>query len=285
MAGGITQAEYWNGEVGTRWARNQAVLDAMFVPLTEALFARAPLVPGKTVLDIGCGAGATTLEAARRVGPGGGVTGADISAPLLAVGRDRAEAEPPGAAPIRFVEADVEAADLGRFDQVVSRFGVMFFPDSARAFANVRRMLRPGGRMTFLCWRVLSENAWVRVPRDAVLPLLPEVPPPPQPDAPGPFRFAEADPLVTLLRGTGFDSVTCDALDRDIVIGQGETDAAAIAAATHVSLNLGPSSHLVREAAPDLRARAEAAVAEALRRHAAGGAVRLRAACWLVQAG
>ncbi|WP_419539086.1 class I SAM-dependent methyltransferase [Methylobacterium radiotolerans] len=80
MAGGITQAEYWNGEVGTRWASNQAVLDAMFVPLTEALFARAPLAPGKTVLDIGCGAGATTLEAARRVGPGGGVTGADICA-------------------------------------------------------------------------------------------------------------------------------------------------------------------------------------------------------------
>lgn len=284
MAGGITQAEYWNGEVGTRWARNQAVLDAMFVPLTEALFARAGLAPGETVLDIGCGAGATTLEAARRVGPAGSVTGADISAPLLAVGRERAEAEAPGSASLRFVEADVETADLGRFDHVVSRFGVMFFADSARAFANVRRTLRPGGRMTFLCWRPLAENLWVGVPRDAVLPLLPEVPPPPQPDTPGPFRFADADPLVALLRGAGFDAVTCDALDRDIVLGQGETDAAAVAAATHVALNLGPSSHLVREAAPDLRARAEAAVAEALRRHAAGGAVRLRAACWVVQA-
>ena len=93
MAGGITQTEYWNGEVGTRWARNQAVLDAMFLPLTEALFARTPLAAGDTVLDIGCGAGATTLEAARRVGTGGGVTGADISAPLLAVARDRAAAE------------------------------------------------------------------------------------------------------------------------------------------------------------------------------------------------
>ncbi len=285
MAGGVTQAEYWNGEVGTRWARNQAVLDAMFVPLTEALFARARFAAGETVLDIGCGAGATTLEAARRVGPGGGVTGADISVPLLAVGRDRAGSEPPGAAPIRFVEADVETADLGRYDRIVSRFGVMFFADSARAFANVRRMLGPGGRMTFLCWRALSENPWVGVPRDAVLPLLPEVPPPPQPDTPGPFRFAGADPLVALLRGAGFDAVTCDALDRDIVVGEGETDAAAAAAATHVSLNLGPSSHLVREAAPDLRGRAEAAVAEALARHAAGGAVRLRAACWLVQAG
>ena len=285
MAGGITQTEYWNGEVGTRWALNQVVLDAMFLPLTEALFARTPLAAGDTVLDIGCGAGATTLRAASRVGPGGGVTGADISAPLLAVARDRAAAEVARTAPIRFVEADVGTADLGPFDGILSRFGVMFFPDSAGAFANIRRMLKPGGRLTFLCWRTLPENHWVSVPREAVLPLLPEPPPPPQPDTPGPFRFADPDPLVALLRAAGFAGVTCDALDRDIVVGQGETDTAATAAATHVSLNLGPSSHLVREAAPDLRARAEAAVAAALARHAAGGAVRLRAACWLVQAG
>lgn len=285
MSGGITQAEYWNGEVGARWARNQAALDAMFVPLTEALFARTPLAPGDTVLDIGCGAGATTLEAARRVGPGGAVTGADISAPLLAVARDRAAAEVPGGAPIRFVEADVETADLGPFDRILSRFGVMFFPDSARAFTNVRRMLKPGGRLTFLCWRALSENPWVSVPRDAVLPLLPEIPPPPQPDTPGPFRFADADPLVALLRGAGFGTVTCESVDRDVVLGQGGSDAEAAEAATHVALNLGPASQLVREAEPALRPRAEAAVTEALRRHAQDGTVRLRAACWLVQAG
>lgn len=285
MAGGITQAEYWNGEVGTRWARNQAVLDAVFAPLTEALFERAGLTSGASVLDIGCGSGATTVEAARRVGGAGSVTGADISAPLLAVARARIGNEAPGAAPFTFVEADVEQADLGRFDAALSRFGVMFFPDSPRAFANIRRMLRPGGQLTFLCWRALSENLWVQVPREAVMPLLPEVPPPPAPDTPGPFRFADADALASLLRGAGFGSVTCTSLDRDVVLGRGDTDAAAAEAAAHVALNLGPSSHLVREAAPDLRARAEAAVTAALRRHAADGAVRLRAACWLVQAG
>lgn len=285
MAGGITQAEYWNGEVGTRWARNQAVLDAVFAPLTEALFERAGLNPGAAVLDIGCGSGATTLEAARRIGAAGQVTGADISAPLLAVARGRVGNEAPGAAPITFVEADVEQANLGSFDAALSRFGVMFFPDSRRAFANIRRMLRPGGRLTFLCWRALPENLWVQVPREAVLPLLPEAPPPPAPDTPGPFRFADADALGALLRSVGFGAVTCEALDRDVVLGRGETDAEAAKTAAHVALNLGPSSHLVREAEPDLRARAEAAVTEALRRHASGGAVRLRAACWLVQAG
>ncbi|MCJ2091818.1 methyltransferase domain-containing protein [Methylobacterium sp. J-072] len=284
MAGGITQAEYWNGEVGTRWARNQAVLDAVFAPLTEALFARAALRPGDSVLDIGCGSGATTLEAARRVGPQGAVTGADISAPLLAVARSRAEAET-GAAPIRFVEADVETADLGTYRQALSRFGVMFFPDSARAFANIRRMLGPEGRLTFLCWRALPENLWVTVPREAVVPLLPEIPPPPPPDMPGPFRFAAADPLVALLRGAGFGTVACDAVDRDVVLGRGATDAEAADSAAHVALNLGPTAHLVREAEPDLRARAEAAVTAALRPHAKGGTVSLRAACWLVQAG
>jgi len=284
MAGGITQAEYWNGEVGTRWARNQAVLDAVFAPLTDALFARAALKPGAAVLDIGCGSGATTVVAARRVGPAGRVTGADISAPLLAVARNRVGSEAPDAAPITFVEADVEQADLGLFDAALSRFGVMFFPDSPGAFANIRRMLRPGGQLTFLCWRALTENLWVQVPREAVMPLLPEVPPPPAPDTPGPFRFADSDALSTLLRGAGFRTVSCEPLDRNVVLGRGDTDAEAAAAAAHVALNLGPTSHLVREAEPDFRSRAEAAVTEALRRHADKGTVGLRAACWLVQA-
>lgn len=284
MAGDITQTEYWNGEVGTRWARNQAVLDAVFAPLTEALFARLTLQPGQSVLDIGCGSGTTTLEAARRVGPQGSVTGADISAPLLAVAQDRAEAEPPGAAPIRFVEADVENAALGTYQQALSRFGVMFFPESAHAFANIRRMLQPEGRLTFLCWRALPENLWVTVPRDAVLPLLPEIPPPPQPDTPGPFRFADQEQLVALLRGAGFGTVTCDAIDRDVVLGRGASETEAAEAAAHVALNLGPTARLLREAEPDLRARAEAAVTAALHPHAEGGIVSLRASCWLVQA-
>ncbi|MDP4024500.1 class I SAM-dependent methyltransferase [Methylobacterium sp. NEAU 140] len=290
MAGGPTQAEYWNGPVGARWASNQPILDAVFAPLTEALFARADLAPGARVLDIGCGAGATTLEAAARVGAGGAVTGADISAPLLAAARARAAADLGHAgregAAIRWIEADVETADLGAgaFTAAISRFGAMFFADSTRAFANVRRMLGPGGRLTLLCWRAMADNAWVRVPREAVLPLLPEAPPPPPPDAPGPFRFAEVDGLKAALRAAGFAAITCEPVDRAVILGGGADDAAAALAAARVAVGLGPASHLLREAEPALAERALAAVADALRPHAAAGAVRLGAACWLVQA-
>ena len=279
----ITQTEYWNGEVGARWALNQTVLDAVFAPLTEALFASAGLQPGEAVLDIGCGSGATTLEAARLVGPSGRVRGADISAPMLAVARARAEA---AGTPIEFDEADVEDADLGAgaFDHAISRFGVMFFSDSKRAFANVRRMLRPDGDLTFLCWRSLLENPWVTVPRDAVLPLLPEMPAAPDPDTPGPFRFADADALAVLLRGAGFRDVACDRVQRDVVLGHGGSDAEAVEHAARVALNLGPTSRLVREAEPALRERATIAVTEALAPCARDGAVKLSAACWLVRA-
>lgn len=172
------QSDYWNGEVGQRWAAYHQALDAAFAPFTEALFAGAALDPGDRVLDIGCGAGDTALIAARRVGRSGRVTAADLSEPLLAVGRERAAREAPDAAPIEWLRADAQDhAFEPQFDHALSRFGVMFFEDSAAAFANIRRALVTGGRLRFLCWRSMAENQWVTLARDAVLPLLPEIEP------------------------------------------------------------------------------------------------------------
>lgn len=283
----LDQIAYWNGEVGRRWARHQRALDAVFAPLTEALFERAALRAGAGVLDIGCGAGETALIAANRLGSRGMVVAADVSAPMLAVAQGRVALEAAGGAPIQWIEADAETHDLGdaRFEHALSRFGVMFFTDSQKAFANLRRALVPGGSATFLCWRRMEENAWISVPRDVVLPMIPDVEPPPA-DGPGPFRFAERERLETVLSGAGFRDVAIEPLDRQLVLGKsahGSSRDAAETAARFV-VELGPVSRLLRDREPALRDRAFEAVAQTFAGHAEGGAVGLGAACWLVHA-
>lgn len=283
----ITQAEYWNGEAGARWARNQRGIDAVFAPLTQALFAGAALRPDSAALDVGCGAGDCAVRAARELGGRGRVVAADVSAPLLAVARERAAIDALGGAPIAFVEADAQGHDFGHavFEHVISRFGVMFFDDSVAAFANLRRSLVPGGRLTFLCWRPMAENAWIAVPHGVVQPLVPACEPTP-PDGPGPFRFAQADVIGDILAAAGFLDIAIEAVDRSLTLGlsgEAATGAAAEAAARFV-LELGPVSRLLRDRDDELRARAHAAVAADFAARAEVGSVSLGAACWLVSA-
>lgn len=279
----ITQAAYWNGEAGERWARHRQSLDAVFAPLTEALFAGADIRPGASILDIGCGAGDTAITAARRAGPSGRVVAADVSAPLLAVARGRA-AE---GAPITWVEADAQVHDFGsaRFTRAISRFGVMFFEDSVAAFANIRRALAPGGRLTMLCWRPLDANAWIAVPRAIVLPLVPE-PELTPPGGPGPFRFADPEAFRGVLAAAGFREIGIEPIDRDLALGRSDGGSAreAAEAAAELVLELGPVSRLVREQGDAVRAAAQAAVAADFAARAERGVVSLGAACWLVSA-
>ncbi|WP_407521976.1 class I SAM-dependent methyltransferase [Methylobacterium oryzisoli] len=267
----MPQAEYWNGEVGERWARMQADLDAAFAPLTDAFLDRLDLRPGLRVLDIGCGCGETTLLAAARIAPGGHAAGLDLSRPMLA----RARGRPSQGAPVTWIEGDAQAVGFAPdYDLVLSRFGVMFFEDSRAAFANLRRALRAGGRLGVLCWRGPHENEWVTLPREAALTVVP--PPDPLPEgAPGPFRFADADLLTALLAEAGFAAVAAERIDRAITVGQDPEEAARFA------LTIGPVSALMRDLDPETRARAHAAVLAAMPRTRP---VRLAASCWLVTA-
>ncbi|TGE00214.1 class I SAM-dependent methyltransferase [Methylobacterium nonmethylotrophicum] len=268
----ISQTEYWNGDVGARWVGMQTELDRVFAPLTAALLDGAALRPGERVLDIGCGCGETALLAAERLGPEGAVTGVDVSRPML----ERARERPTKGAPITWVEADAQVhAFAPGHDLALSRFGVMFFDESRAAFANIRRGLRPGGRLAILCWRALPENDWVSVPRDAVLTVVPP-PAPPVPGSPGPFRFADRDGLAALLAQTGFSKIAVTPVDRLLEIGR---DAEA---ATRFAVTVGPIAGLLRELDDaDLRDRAVAAVRAAM---PSRNPVRLGSACWLATA-
>src|ERR1700753_1453003 len=181
------QIKYWNGPTGHKWTQFQADMDHNLADATAGVLRFAAAKPGEHVLDVGCGAGQTTLLLARAVGLSGRVLGVDIPQPMLAAA-GKAAAELPN---VRFVEGDASRHPFEQqCDLAFSRFGVMLFDDPPAAFANIRGALKPGGRLAFVCWRPAMENEWVSVPLAAAKDLLPAQPPP-DPLAPGPFAFAD----------------------------------------------------------------------------------------------
>ena len=166
------QKTYWNDVAGAKWVANQTRLDRLMAPLMEALLQEAVPGAGERVLDIGCGCGDLSLRLAEAVGPTGNVLAIDLSTPMLAHAAHREHALPPGPrAPLTWLEADAMTAQFEPTrDLLISRFGVMFFDDKARAFANLRKATNPGGRFAFLTWRGRAEIEWFQTPTRMDLP-------------------------------------------------------------------------------------------------------------------
>ncbi|KGF78331.1 SAM-dependent methyltransferase [Massilia sp. JS1662] len=275
------QVADWNGQSGERWVANQARLDAMLAVFGEAAMEAAAPATGERVLDVGCGAGASSLALADRVGAGGQVLGVDISTPLI----DRARALAPPGTPVQFQVADASSAQLpeGAFDILYSRFGVMFFDDPTGAFAHMRRALRPGGRVAFVCWRSAAKNAWVRVPMGAVKDIIPSVAPP-DPEAPGPFSFGDRERVARILAAAGFTDVAIAPFDATIPFGAGGTRDAAVDDAVRMAFESGPLSRVLADRPDDVRARAAAAVRAAFAGLPGERAVLIGGAAWIVTA-
>jgi len=271
------QIEYWNEQAGPKWISENARLDAMLAPLGLAALERAQPRSGERVLDIGCGVGQTSLQLAARVGPTGSVLGVDISAPMLARARERAAAEKlPN---LRFEIADAQTAALtpGSVDLVFSRFGVMFFADPEAAFTNIGRALRPGGRLTFVCWQALGLNPWMRDMVAAIAKHV-QLPAPPAPDAPGPFAFADAARVRGILERAGFRNVKHEPVTGELSLGGTLDEALSFA------IEIGPAGTALRDAPESQRPPAIAAVRDALSAYATPGGVRMGYATWIVSA-
>ncbi|MDO8379011.1 class I SAM-dependent methyltransferase [Phenylobacterium sp.] len=277
MTANPDQVAYWNAGAGDTWASLQDRLDHQLEPLgLRAMAALAP-TPGERILDVGCGAGQTSLALTAAVAPGGSVLAVDISHPLLEVARRRAE----GLANLTFQEADAQTApfEAASLDAAFSRFGVMFFADPPAAFANIRRALKPGGRLAFVCWRRPDENPFMTLPMAAAITHLPapQAPPPaPDPHAPGPFAFADPERVRGILAAAGFGRV--EITPHDQKIGSGDLDQALT-----VALKIGPLGAMLREH-PDRRDAVVDAVREALRPHAGPEGVKLPSATWIATA-
>ncbi|MBW2280355.1 MAG: methyltransferase domain-containing protein [Deltaproteobacteria bacterium] len=272
------QVEYWNEQAGPNWVAGKASIDALIEPLGRAAIERAAPSPGESVLDVGCGTGQATLELARRVGASGRVLGLDISGPMLE--RARQDARAAGLSQLRFEQSDAQTHAFGEsFDLVYSRFGVMFFADPTAAFRNLASALAPGGRVVFVCWQGVGQNAWVHVPIAAMAKHV-EMPPPADPTAPGPFAFADGERLRGILQDAGLADVTLEPHEQPLVLGgDGSLDAA-----VEQLIRVGPAARLLADATDETRETVAAAVREALEPHQGPDGVRLGAACWIVRA-
>ena len=268
------QSKIWNGPAGAAWVEAQESLDRMFAPFEALLVAEIRSVGARQVLDVGCGTGSTTLAAARATGQGGACTGADVSEPMIALARARAAREHSGAS---FIVADAQTHvfEPAAFDLLISRFGVMFFEDPTRAFANLRRATRAGGQMRCIAFRSATENPFMTTAERAAAPLLPDLPPR-RADGPGQFAFADARRVQGILEDSGWAEVRIEPIDVACAMPEAELD--------QYLARLGPVGLALRNADDERRARVHAVVRAAFERYVVDGEVRFNAACWMLGA-
>ncbi len=238
------QQQFWSGDPGQAWVAHQARLDELHAPVAELLLREAAPEPGAHVLDIGCGAGATCLQAGARVSPGGRVLGLDLSEPLLALARRRIAAAGLDTVTVEAGDAQVRAPRGEGFDLAISRFGVMFFEDPVAAFRNIAGLLRPGARLVFAAWGPSEHNPWFDLPmRVAVDRLGPAEPG--DPDGPGPLAFRDRARVEGLLEAAGLCSIRSRAVDTELPLSGG------LEAAAELTQHVGPVKRHMRDRAGD----------------------------------
>ena len=267
--------KYWNGIGGLAWVDLQSVVDDVFQPFTDLLIEACTPDSVRSVLDVGCGAGGTTLAAARRLGAPGRCVGIDVSEPLIAAARARADHERSAA---RFVVGDAETYELepGSFDLVMSRFGLLFFDNPVRAFANLRRAAAAHGKLRFVAWRGPSDNPFLTTPERAVAQIVPNLEAR-QPDKPGAFAFADRDAGFRILADSGWSDIAIQPIDVACTLSEPDL--------MRYFARIGPLGRVFPALDEVARARVIDMVRTACEPYVHGTEVRFTAACWLVHAG
>jgi SAM-dependent methyltransferase len=211
----VEQAKGWDGPDGEAWAADWEAFDDSLRNYRAAINAAAAVVDGERVLDVGCGNGQTSLDAAAAT-PTGSVLGVDLSGPMLERARERARAA--GLRNVEFVQGDAQVHPFApsSFDLAMSRFGSMFFADRVEAFTNIGRALRPGGRLLLIVWQGMSENEQFVTLMNS-LSAGRELPTPP-PGAPSPFALADPDIGRSDLEAAGFQDVQYESVKRPFVL-------------------------------------------------------------------
>lgn len=271
----MTTATDWQARVGDNWAaewrRTDRSFEGLDPHLLSAILGAAP--PAGRALDLGCGAGSTSLSVTS-ARPDLAITAVDLSPALIAVARDRT-----GESPMIEVFAG-DALDAGSdqpFDLVYSRHGVMFFDDPKAAFVRLRALLRPGGALVFSCFRDRSLNGWATEPTHAIG----ATPPPGRSSlagGSGPFAFADRDEVAALLELAGWTAIEARPIDYAFRAGAGPE---AVADAVEFFRRIGPASAIVASASDDQRPRLVEQLTRSCADRLLDGVVDFPAAAWL----
>jgi SAM-dependent methyltransferase len=268
------QGTLWNGNAGRAWVEMQSLLDQILKPFEDPLVEAVAAGSARSVLDVGCGTGTTTLAAARLPGVSRRCTGIDISEPMIALARARAVREGSIA---DFVSADAQTHPFepASFDMIISRLGVMFFADPVAAFANLRRAATDDARLCFLAWRSAEENPFMTTAERAAAPLLPNIPPR-EPDAPGQCAFADRGRVARILEEGGWAEIDIQPFEATCAFPEKEL--------VRYFTKLGPLGRVLHEADEPTRTRIIAKVRAAFDPYVHADEVRFNAACWKVTA-
>lgn len=269
------QSDMWNQDGGRTWADLHTTLDMVFQSLATVLVDEAVAAGGEQVLDVGCGAGGSTLAVARALAPNGRCIGIDISAPLIATANARAVSENLGNVTFIRGDAQTHAFTPGSFDTIISRLGVMFFDDPNGAFANLRRAARPAGRLAFIGWRSRDQNPFMAVAERAAASVVTDFPLR-NDDGPGQFAFASASRIEGILQAAGWTSIDVRSVDLPCSFPAAQLSAYAT--------RMGPYGRIRETLDKKVSAQADAAVLAAFTPYVHGNVVRFMSACWLATA-
>ncbi len=267
------QFRAWDGEEGAYWAAHADHLDRSVAAYHHLLLDAATIGPDDRVLDVGCGTGQTTRDAARAAATGSAL-GVDLSSRMLEHARRRAAAEGVGNVSFEQVDAQVHPFEAKAYDVAISRTGAMFFSDLVAAFTNIARALRPAGRLALLTWQPLPQNEWIREFSGA-LAAGRDVPVPP-PDAPGPFSLADPDRVRTILDAAGFADIELAGTSAGMWFGTDANDA--------YRFVLGLLGWMLDGLEDTGRARALDALRSTMTAHETDRGVIYQSAAWTIQA-
>lgn len=273
--------QFWNEVLAPKFIRFKHILVGGLSRHSEVVFPSLPVRKGDQVLDVGCGFGDTAIRLAELVGPTGQVVGVDCCDSFL--DHARAEVRSRGLTNVCFVRADAEIAlPIDQFDFVFARFGTMFFANPVAGLRNMRKALRPGGRMAHIVWRDRADNPWLSMAKDVVLRYLPSPGADAQTCGPGPFSMADETMVRAMMTSAGYDEIEFRRVDAPVLVGKDVDDAIAF------QLAIGPAGEVFREAgalAESKRPEIESALVEAINRQkVASDGVVIDSSSWVIGA-